>query len=52
MRIMQRWEEGKAEVNRLGLMMKEARRLEDFVKSLTDKELQEKSFVEFGLKEA
>ena len=63
MRIMQRWEElvyeredgkkeGKEEVNKLGVMMKEAGRLEDFLKSLTDKEFQEKLFVEFGLKEA
>lgn len=56
---MQRWEElvyereeGKEEVNKLGVMMKEVGRLEDFVESLTDKELQEKLFVEFGLKEA
>ena len=62
MKVMQRWEElvyeredgkkeGKEEVNKLGVMMKEAGRVDEFMDSLSDKEFQEKLLVEFGLKE-
>lgn len=67
LRIMQMWEEliyakedgkaegkaeGKANVNKLGIMLKEAGRVDDFLQSLSDEELQKKLFLEFGLKEA
>ena len=42
-------EEGKVEVNRLGLLLTEAGRSDEFLKSLSDRELQKKLFVEFGL---
>ncbi len=45
------WEEGRKEVNRLGLLMTEAGRSSEFLKSLSDRELQKKLFAEFGLEE-
>lgn len=44
-------EEGTIKVNRLGILMTEAGRSNDFLKSLSDRELQKKLFVEFGLEE-
>lgn len=44
-------EEGKVEVNRLGILLTEAGRSDEFLKSLSDRELQKKLFVEFGLEE-
>lgn len=63
LRLMQRWEElayekeegkeeGEANVNRLGILMKAAGRLDDFLKSLSDKEYQKQLFVEFGIEKA
>lgn len=43
--------EGIKEVNRLGLLMTEAGRGSDFLDSLSDRELQKKLFIEFGLEE-
>ena len=63
-RIMQRWEElvyakedgirkgraeGEEKINRLGILLTEAGRSNDFLASLSDKELQQKLFMEFGL---
>ena len=45
-------EEGKVEVNRLGILLTEAGRSDEFLKSLSDRELQKKMFVEFGLEKA
>ena len=45
-------EEGKVEVNRLGILLTEAGRSDEFLKSLSDRELQKKLFVEFGLEKA
>lgn len=42
---------GEEKVNRLGIMLTEAGRTEDFLRSLSDKGLQKKLFVEFGLEE-
>lgn len=44
-------EEGTVKVNRLGILLTEAGRSNDFLKSLSDRELQKKLFVEFGLEE-
>ena len=44
-------EEGVVKVNRLGLFLTEAGRSNEFLKSLPDRELQKKPFVEFGLEE-
>lgn len=44
-------EEGEVKVNRLGLLLTEAGRSNEFLKSLSDRELQKKLFVEFGLEE-
>lgn len=52
-------EEGRAEglrdgqimVNRLGILLAEADRSNEFLKSLSDAELQKRLFVEFGLEE-
>ena len=44
-------EEGEIKVNRLGLLLTEAGRSNEFLKSLSDRELQKKLFVEFGLEE-
>lgn len=44
-------EEGEIKVNRLGILLTEAGRSNDFLKSLSDRELQKKLFVEFGLEE-
>ena len=41
--------EGTARVNKLGTKMKEAGRLEDFVKSLSDESLQRQLFIEFRI---
>ncbi len=43
--------EGEIKVNRLGILLTEAGRSNDFLKSLSDRELQKKLFVEFGLEE-
>ena len=43
--------EGEIKVNRLGLLLTEAGRSNDFLQSLSDRELQKKLFVEFGLEE-
>ncbi|MDE6713916.1 MAG: hypothetical protein K2K20_09285 [Lachnospiraceae bacterium] len=43
--------EGEAKVNRLGVLLTEAGRGGDFLESLSDRELQKKLFIEFGLEE-
>ena len=45
-------EEGEMKVNRLGLLLTEAGRSNEFLKSLSDRELQKKLFVEFGLEKS
>lgn len=49
------WEEGikegEVKVNRLGILLTEAGRSNDFLKSLSDRELQKRLFIEFGLEE-
>ena len=45
-------EEGEVKVNRLGILLTEAGRSNEFLKALSDRELQKKLFVEFGLEEA
>lgn len=42
-------EEGEIKVNRLGILLTEAGRSNDFLKSLSDRELQKRLFIEFGL---
>ena len=42
-------EEGETKVNRLGVLLTEAGRSNEFLKSLTDRTLQKELFVEFGL---
>lgn len=44
-------EEGEIKVNRLGILLTEAGRSSDFLKSLSDRELQKRLFIEFGLEE-
>ena len=44
-------EEGEMKINRLGLLLTEAGRSNEFLKSLSDRELQKKLLVEFGLEE-
>lgn len=44
-------EEGEVKVNRLGILLTEAGRGNDFLKSLSDREFQKRLFVEFGLEE-
>ena len=44
-------EEGEVKVNRLGLLLTEAGRNSEFLRSLSDRELQKKLFVEFGIEE-
>ncbi len=44
-------EEGEVKVNKLGILLTEAGRSNDFLRSLSDRELQKKLFVEFGLEE-
>ena len=44
-------EEGEVKVNKLGLLLTEAGRSSEFLKSLSDRELQKKLFAEFGLEE-
>lgn len=44
-------EEGEVRVNRLGILLTEAGRGNEFLKSLSDRELQKKLFMEFGLEE-
>ena len=50
------WEEGKEEgkvtINRLGILMDEAGRSDDFIKSLSDRKFQKRLLIEFGLEEA
>ena len=43
---------GEEKVNRLGILLAESGRTNDFLKSLSDKGLQKKLFVEFGLEKA
>lgn len=43
--------EGEVKVNRLGILMTESGLGSDFLGSLSDRELQKKLFVEFGLEE-
>ena len=40
---------GEAKVNQLGVLLSEAGRVDEFIKSLSDKTYQKKLFVEFGL---
>ncbi len=42
---------GEAKVNKLGLLLTEAGRTADFLRSLSDRDFQHKLFVEFGLEE-
>ncbi len=42
-------EEGESKVNRLGVLLAEAGRSDEFLRSLSDRELQKKLFIEFGL---
>ena len=44
-------EAGERKVNRLGVLMADAGRTADFLNSLSDRELQKRLFVEFGLEE-
>ena len=44
-------EEGEVKVNRLGILLTEAGRGNEFLKSLSDREFQKRLFVEFGLEE-
>lgn len=44
-------EEGRNLVNRLGLLLTEAGRSDEFLESLSDQELQKKLLAELGLKE-
>lgn len=44
-------EEGEIKVSRLGILLAEAGRSSEFIHSLSDRELQKKLFVEFGLEE-
>lgn len=44
-------EEGRNRVNKLGLLLTEAGRSDEFLKSLSDQELQKKLLAELGLKE-
>ena len=44
-------EEGEIKVNRLGILLTEAGRSDDFLKSLSDRGLQKRLFIEFGLEE-
>lgn len=44
-------EEGRNLVNRLGLLLTEAGRSDEFLKSLSDQEFQKKLLAELGLKE-
>ena len=44
-------EKGEAKVNKLGLLLAEAGRTADFLRSLSDRDFQHKLFVEFGLEE-
>ena len=43
--------EGEVKVNRLGILLTEAGRGNDFLNSLSDRELQKRLFIEFGLEE-
>lgn len=43
---------GEARINKLGILLKEAGRTDDFLKSLSDEKLQQELIVEFGLQEA
>ena len=43
---------GETKVNRLGILLSESGRTNDFLKSLSDKGLQKKLFAEFGLEDA
>ena len=42
---------GAEKVNRLGILLSQSGRTNDFLKSLSDKGLQKKLFVEFGLED-
>ncbi len=43
--------EGEAKVNRLGILLTEAGRENDFLRSLLNRKLQKRLFVEFGLED-
>ena len=45
-------EEGTEEVNTLGILMKKAGRSNEFLKSLSNRKLQRKLLIEFGLEKA
>ena len=45
-------EKGETKVNRLGILMEEAGRSGDFLRSLSDRKYQKRLFIEFGLEEA
>ena len=49
--IKEGMKEGEVKVNRLGILLTEAGRSSDFLKSLSDRELQRELFIEFGLEE-
>lgn len=42
---------GEAKVNKLGLLLEEAGRTNDFMRSLSDMKLQKQLFVEFGIEQ-
>ena len=44
-------EEGEEKVHRLGILLTEAGRGNDFLRSLSDRKLQKRLFVEFGLED-
>lgn len=44
-------EEGEEKVNRLGILLTEAGRENDFLRSLSDRKFQKRLFVEFGLED-
>lgn len=43
---------GEAKINKLGILLKEAGRTDDFLKSLSDEKFQQELIAEFGLQEA
>lgn len=43
--------EGREMVNKLGILLTKAGRSNDFIRSLSDRELQQRLFAEFGLEE-
>ena len=45
-------QEGEIKINKLGILLTKAGRSEEFLNSLSDRKLQKKLFVEFGLEDA